>query len=53
MVKMKRIGQSAGLQPNSVMIGQGWASETERELVIYEGLINRRWLKIQSNFLGN
>jgi len=34
------------------MIGYGRASETERVLVGDEDLINRSWLKIQSNPLG-
>jgi len=52
MVIVKRIGQSACLLPKSVKIGYGRASETERVLVVNEGLIIRKQLKIQSNPLG-
>jgi len=52
MVIVRMIGQSACLLPNSDMIGDGRASETERVLVDYEDLINLSWLKIQSNPLG-
>ena len=46
-------GQSAGLLPNSVIIGNGRVSTTERMLVINEGLINLRLLKIQSGPFRN
>ena len=52
MVIVKRIGQSACLLPKSARIGYGRASETERVLVVDEGLIIQRQLKIQSNPLG-
>ena len=52
MVIMKRIGQSACLLPKFVMIEYGRASETERVLVVNDGLINLKQLKIQSNPLG-
>jgi hypothetical protein len=52
MVIMKRIGQSACLLPNGAMIADGRASETERIWVTNDGLINQRWLKIQSILLG-
>jgi hypothetical protein len=48
MVIIKRIGQLACLLPNSAMIGNGRASETERVLAVDEGLIIPRQLKIQS-----
>lgn len=51
-VIMKRIGQSACLLPNGAMIANGRASETERIWVTNDGLINQRWLKIQSIPLG-
>ena len=51
-VIMKRIGQSACLLPNSAMIAYGRAPETERIWVTYDGLINLKWLKIQSIPLG-
>ena len=51
-VIMKRIGQSACLLPKSAMIAYGRASETERIWVTNDGLINQRWLKIQSIPLG-
>ena len=47
-VIMKRIGQSACSLPNGAMIANGRASETERIWVTNDGLINQRWLKIQS-----
>jgi len=50
---MWRIGQSAVLLPNSVMVGYGRHSETERVLVSYEGLAILSLLKIQSGPLGN
>ena len=49
MVKVLRIGQSADLLPNLAMIENGRVSTTERVLVINDGLINQRWLKIQSS----
>jgi hypothetical protein len=42
MVIVKRIGQSACLLSKSDMIGYDRASETERVLVIDDGVINRR-----------
>jgi hypothetical protein len=48
MVTMLGIGQSAVRLPNSVLIGNGSPSTTERVLVNYEGLINLSLLKIQS-----
>jgi len=53
MVIMKKIGQPACLLPNSVVIGNGRASETERIWVSDDGLINQSWLKIQSSPIGN
>ena len=53
MVIMQRIGQSAVELSKSVMIGYESHSETERVLVIDDGLINQRLLKIQSSLLGN
>jgi hypothetical protein len=50
-VKMMKIGQPACLSPKSAMIGHGEASETERISVIHEGLVNLKWLKIQSKLL--
>lgn len=47
-VKVLKIGRPAGLLPKPVMIGHGRVSETERELVNDEGLINLSLLKIQS-----
>ena len=41
------------LLPNSVMIGYGRHSETERKSVDNDGLINQNLLKIQSGPLGN
>ena len=52
MVIVRRIGRSACLLPKSAMIGYGRASETERVLVVDEGLTIWRQLKIQSNPLG-
>ena len=49
MVIMLGIGQSAGLLSKSVLIGYDRLSETERELVNNEGIINLSWLKIQSD----
>ena len=49
---MKKIGQPACLLPKSAMIGYGRASETERVLVVDDGLIIRRQLEIQSKPLG-
>ena len=46
------IGQPACLSPKPAMIGYGEASETERVLVVYEGLVILRRLKIQSRPLG-
>jgi len=48
MVIRSKIGQSAGLLPNSVMIGYGRLSTTERVSVNNEDLINLNWLKVQS-----
>ena len=48
MVIMLGIGQSAVRLPNSVMIGYGSPSTTERVLVNNEDLINLSLLKIQS-----
>jgi DNA-directed RNA polymerase II subunit RPB1 len=52
-VKTLSIGQSAGLLSNPVMIGYERVSTTERVLVINDGLINLRLLKIQSGPSGN
>jgi DNA-directed RNA polymerase beta' subunit len=52
MVIMLRIGQSAGLLTNSIMIGYVRVSTTERVLVNIDGLINLSLLKIQSSPLG-
>jgi hypothetical protein len=52
MVIVRMIGQSACLLPNFDMIEYGRASETERVLVVNDGLINLKRLKIQSNPLG-
>ena len=52
-VIMERIGQPACLLPNGAMTANGRASETERIWVTNDGLINQRWLKIQSIPLGN
>jgi hypothetical protein len=52
MVISERIGQSACLLPNSAMIANGRASETERIWVVNDGLINLKRLKIQSIPLG-
>ena len=41
------------LLSKSVIVGYERHSETERVLVINEGLANLRWLKIQSAPLGN
>ncbi len=41
------------LLPKSVMIGYGGHSETERVLVLNDGLINQIRLEIQSDPLGN
>ena len=51
-VIVRMIGQSACLLPNLDMIENGRASETERVLVVNDGLINLKQLKIQSNPLG-
>ena len=48
-VKTLRIGRSAGLLPNPVIIGNGRVSTTERVLVVHDGLTNLKLLKIQSN----
>jgi hypothetical protein len=48
MVTMLGIGQSAVRLPNSVMIGNGSPSTTERVLVNNDSLINLSLLKIQS-----
>ena len=53
MVIALRIGQSAGLLSNLAMIEYERVSTTERVLVINDGLINQRWLKIQSASTGN
>ena len=53
MVIMWRIGQSAVLLPNVVIVDNGGHSETERALVNYDGLAIRSLLKIQSTPLGN
>ena len=52
MVIVRMIGQSACLLPKFDMIEYGRASETERVLVVNDGLINLKQLKIQSNPLG-
>jgi hypothetical protein len=39
--------------PNVAMIDNGTVSETAKALVIYDGLINLRLLKVQSSFYGN
>ena len=46
------IGQPACLSPKPAVIGYGEASETERMLVVYEGLVIPRQLKIQSRPSG-
>lgn len=53
MVIMWRIGQSAVLLPNVVIVDNGGHSETERALVNYDGVAIRSLLKIQSTPLGN
>jgi len=56
MVIMKKIGQSAYLLPNSVMIGNGRVSETERIWVNYEGQSSRvglRYSPPQRETFGN
>ena len=50
---MWRIGQSAVLLPNVVMIDYGRHSETAQVLVSDEGLTTQSLLKIQSGPLGN
>jgi hypothetical protein len=40
-------------EPKSVMIGYGSVSETAKVSVFYEGLINLRMLKVQSDLIGN
>ena len=53
MMSYDRNGQSAGENLNSIWLEHGSASETERWLVVYDGLTDLRWLKIQSVLLGN
>ena len=53
IVKTQRIGQSAGSEPNSVMLGYGSLSTTERVPVDKDGLSNLNRLKIQSTPKGN
>ena len=49
IVKTLMIGRSAGLLPMCVIIAYGRVSTTERMLVVYDDLINRKSLKIQSS----
>jgi hypothetical protein len=39
--------------PNVAMIDYGTVSETAKVSVVNEGLINLRWLKVQSVLIGN
>ncbi len=48
VIKLEIYGQSAGLLPNSVMIGYGRVSTTERLWISYDSLINLKRFKIQS-----
>jgi hypothetical protein len=47
-VKVRGIGRSACLLPNPCLIGNGRASETEREWVDNDGPVSQNRLKIQS-----
>jgi hypothetical protein len=49
MVKMIRIGQSAGYRPKDAMLVYGRPSETAPGWVVSEGLSSRRQPKIQSS----
>ena len=52
MVKTQEDWAIRSQAPKSVMIGYGEGSETRWSRVLYDGLINLKQLKIQSNPLG-